>query len=90
MRVRVYLRPKTVLVLLARKDMQHGGQKWLAMRIGVSQTLVSLMINGQSPVPSGRQGQIMEAFRGMSHKRGGRLTWDDVFQSTMVDSVASL
>lgn len=83
LRVVVYLRSTTVKVLLARKDKQWGGQKWLAEQMRVSETYVSLMLAGKQPVPTGRQGLIINAFRGMSHKKGGRVTWDDIFQQVI-------
>lgn len=80
LRVVVFIRVRVVALMLARKDMAWGGQKWLAERMGVSQAYMSLMMSGQKPVPTRRQALLMEAFRGMSHKKGGRLCWDDVFQ----------
>lgn len=80
LKIVVYLRPRTVALLLAKKDKQWGGQKWLADQMRVSQTYVSLMLAGKQPVPTNRQGLIINAFRGMSHKPGGRLRWEDLFQ----------
>jgi DNA-binding transcriptional regulator YdaS (Cro superfamily) len=90
-RVLIFFRPKTVKVLLARKDKQWGGQRWLAEQLGLSESYISSMIAGREPVPTGRQGAAMNAFRGMSHKRGGRLSWDDLFQSVVkeVDGTAT-
>lgn len=82
-RVFIYLRPKTVKILLARKDKQWGGQRWLAEQIGMPTSNVSMMISGARAVPNGKQGAIINAFRGMSHKKGGRLCWDDIFQQVI-------
>lgn len=84
-RVTVYLRPRTVMILLARKDKQRGGLKWFAGVIGVSQPHMSHMISGRQPVPSGRQALVMNAFRGMGLRRGHKVCWDDVFQQTVVE-----
>lgn len=87
MRVIVYLKPKTILLLLARRNADLG---WLAERTGVSRTTVSFWMHGKSQPSNEARTRIMEAFRGMSHKPGGRLKWDDIFQSVFVDSGASL
>lgn len=82
LKVTVYLRPRTVAILLAKKGKRWGGQKWMAERLGVSQTYVSLMMMGKDgyPVPTTKQQVIWDLFRGMSHKPGGRLKDDDLFQ----------
>ena len=82
-RVVVYLRPKTVKLLLVKKsilDRARRDQKWMAERLGVSEGFVSDMLNGKENVPAGKVGLLWELFRGMSHKRGGRLTDEDLFQ----------
>ena len=89
-RVVVYLRPKTVALLLSKKKAKlrmRGGQKWLADRLGVSETYVSLMMLGEhgSPVPANRESVIWDLFRGMSHKPGGRLTDADLFQRVTIE-----
>jgi hypothetical protein len=84
-RVVVFIRTKTVLLLLAKKDMQWGGKKWLACKVGVSQAYMSQILAGRAPVPTGRQKLFIEAFRGMSHKPGGRLKWDDLFQPVVLE-----
>lgn len=81
--VYVYLRPVTVKLLLARMDKAWGGQKWLAEQIGLSESHLSRMLGGELPVPSGKQVLIRNIFRGMSHKKGGRTTYDDIFQQVI-------
>lgn len=89
LRVVVYLRPKTVKVLLARKDKTWGGQKWMAEQMGVSEQFVSAMLSGMQPVPSGRQGVIINLFRGMGLGRGQRLSWDLLFQQCVKEMVGT-
>lgn len=89
LRIVVYLRPRTIKALLARKDKQWGGQRWLADQMRVSEVYVSRMLSGNEPVPTGRQSFVINAFRGMSHKKGGRLSWDDVFQQVTKEMSAA-
>ena len=81
LRILVYMRPKTVKILLARKDKQWGGQKWLADQMKVSETYISLMLSGYEPVPTGRQSLLINAFRGMARAKGEKVRWDDIFQN---------
>ena len=89
LKVFVFLRPRTVKILLARKDKPWGGQKWLAEQLGISEAFVSMMLNGKAAVPSGKQSAVINAFRGMSHKRGGRVSWDDLFQQSVLESTGA-
>lgn len=89
MRIRVYLNAATVMTLLARKGMAHGGKKWLALRLKVTPAMVTFMISGKSPVPAGMDRRIMEAFRGTTLDRYRRVGWDDLFKTELVDSTGS-
>ena len=83
LRIVVYLRPKTVKILLAKKQLIEGekrDQKWLSLQLGTSQAMVSLMLRGVAPVPSSKGPLLWDMFRGMSHKHGGRLKDSDLFQ----------
>ena len=83
MRIKVYLRPKTVLILLARRNVGKG---WLAEQVGVSRWTVSMWIAGkENPAEQSRE-RIMDAFKGMGLSRGTKVGWDDLFQSVIEHS----
>ncbi len=86
MRIRVFLNAETILTLLARAGKPHGGLKWLAVRLKVSPAMVTHMMKGAKPVPSGTDKKIMEAFRGVTLDRYRRVGWDDLFKTKLVDA----
>ena len=79
-RVTIFVRERPVKVLLAKKGMQWGSQRWLAAHLGISEEHMSNILAGRQPVTPRIQKALVELFRGMSHKPGGRLKWDDLFQ----------
>lgn len=100
MRVRVFLKKETVLILLKRKCAQRRGnvwvktqtadgpKTWLARQVGVSPTFIMYLLERREPVPDSKQAAILNAFKGMSHKPGGRLSWDDLFEIQMSEAAA--
>ena len=83
MRIIVYVRLETLIPLLMKKGWT---QAILAGRIGVSDWYVSMVINRKmSPSPK-VQSRILEAFKGMSVEPGGRLSWDRLFRTELVDT----
>lgn len=83
MRLLVYIRAETILALLARKGWT---QQELAKQLGVSGWTITMMIQMKiCPRPEVRN-RLIEVFRGTSHKPGGRLTWDDLFKTELIDS----
>lgn len=74
--LRIRIKPETLIPLLMKKGWTQGK---LAREIGVSGAYVSMIMYGRYS-PSGKlQHKMLKAFRGMSHKPGGRLTWEDLF-----------
>lgn len=83
MRIKVFIRPETLILLLMRRGWT---QERLARELKVTGTYISLII-GLKYSPSARlQSRLMSVFRGVSHKPGGRLTWDDMFSVKEIDS----
>lgn len=90
MRIRVFLKPETVLRLLAKRDKPESGVTWLAVRLRVSKTLATRMVRGSSPVPDGFQARIYDAFRGMGLEGSRRVSWDDLFKVELYDSTGAV
>ena len=77
---------ETLIPLLMKKGWT---QQKLARRIGVSPWTLSMAMNMRQSPRADVQHRLMDAFRGMSHKPGGRLTWDDLFKTELVESDTS-
>ena len=78
MKFRFFVKPGTVILLLMKKGWT---QERLAKEMSVSAWTVSVLLNQkQSPSPD-TMTRLSRAFRGMSVKKGGRTTWDDLFEA---------
>lgn len=87
-RVAVYLRPRAVKQLLARGMVQAGAQRWLAKRIGVSESHMSNLLAGRFPLKPDHQSAVLEAIASR-HQRGVRATWDALFHMVTIESGAA-
>ena len=85
--MRLYVRPNTVWVLLRKRG---WSQKDLAQRMGMSQWWVSFVVRGKASVGPGTQRQMWDAFRGVSHKPGGRLVFEDLFEARFAESEGAM
>lgn len=76
-RLRFYVKGGTVRILLRRRGWT---QEELARRIKMSGPHLCLVINGKQATSTMTMNKILQVFRGVSHKPGGRVTWDDLFE----------
>lgn len=86
MRIRIVIRAETLLVLLHKRGWSQGQ---LATALNVTDSYVSQIIQGKVGVSADVSTRLLDTFRGMSHKPGGRLKWDDLFKPETVGSGAS-
>ena len=82
MEVRVYIKRRTLTILMARRGWVQAD---LARAMGASQATVSLILREKVQPSTPMARRLMDAFKGVSY-RSGRLKWDDMFNAVYVDS----
>ena len=85
--MRLYVRPGTVWILLRKKGWSQG---MLAEHMGMTQAWISWAVRGKKPVSSETGRRLWDAFRGVSHKPGGRLVFEDLFEMRFAESEGAI
>lgn len=86
MEARYHIRHGVLTVLLGRKGWRKAD---LAREMGVSRVTVSRLLNEHYLPDAPMTRRIFEVFRGVSHKDGGRLRWDDLFRAELDETGAT-
>lgn len=81
MKIRIFIRAETLLILLHKRG---WSQKQLAQALNLSEAHIHDLIQRKYSVKAEHSTRLMDTFRGMSHKAGGRLSWHDLFESELV------
>lgn len=84
MRLRIFLKPGTVMLLVVRKSGSKDASGWLAGRLRISKTLATRMLRRSAEVPDGMPPKILRLFSGLTTERYKRVGWDDLFESDLV------
>ena len=86
MKIRVYIRAETILVLMHKRGWT---QRQLALALQLSESQVHRLIQAEHAVKGPLETRLLDLFRGMSHKPGGRVSWHDMFEPREVGTGAS-